>query len=80
MHARGDRWTQRVIHWDVTVLVAGEPGVFDENRALLPLEDDSVAVISDTRRFVDRPRLAEVDDRSANAGIAPLTQRARGAL
>ena len=80
MRERRDRWAQRVVHRDVTVLAVREPGVLDEIRALVPLDDYVLAVISDTRLLMDPTRLAELHELLSEAGVAPLTQRARGAL
>lgn|GEM_PF-1706264 len=77
---RSDRWTQRVVHRDVTVLAVREPGVLDEIRALVPLDDFVLAVISDTRLLIDPTRTGELADLLAAAGAAPLVQRARGRL
>ena len=77
---RRDRWAQRVVHRDVTVLAVREPGVLDEIRAAVPLDDFVLAVLSDTRLLLDPTRLAELHDLLAAAGVAPLTQRARGEL
>ena len=76
----GARWTQRVVHRDVTVLAVREPGVLDEIRAVVPLDDFVLAVISDTRLLIDPARTGELQDRLAAAGVAPLLQRARGQL
>jgi len=75
-----DRWAQRVVHREVTVLAVREPGVLDEIRALVPLDDFVLAVISDTRLLIDPSRTGELHDLLATAGVAPLVQRARGQL
>lgn len=77
---RQDRWAQCVVHRDVTVLSVREPGVLDEIRAVVPLDEFVLAVISDTRLLLDPTRLAELHERLAAAGVSPLTQRARGDL
>ena len=77
---RRDRWAQCVVHRDVTVLAVREPGVLDEIRAVVPLDEFVLAVISDTRLLLDPTRLAELHERLAAAGVSPLTQRARGDL
>ena len=57
--SRRDRWAQCVVHRDVTVLAVREPGVLDEIRAVVPLDEFVLAVISDTRLLLDPTRLAE---------------------
>ncbi len=80
MTQRTDRWAQKVVHRDVTVLAVREPGVLDEIRALVPLDDFVLAVISDTRLLIDPARTGELHDLLSAAGVAPLVQRARGDL
>ena len=77
---RPDRWAQRVVHRDVTVLAVREPGVFDEIRSVVPLDEFVLAAISETRLLIDPARTGELHDRLVAAGVAPLLQRARGEL
>ncbi|MBO85042.1 MAG: hypothetical protein CL927_06760 [Deltaproteobacteria bacterium] len=78
--SRRDRWAQQVVHRDVTVLSVREPGVLDEIRAVVPLDEFVLAVISDTRLLLDPTRLAELHGLLTAAGVAPLMQRARDDL
>jgi len=73
-------WQQRVVHRNLTVLVVREPGVFDEMRERIPLDDFVLAVISDTRLLIDPARTGELQTLLNEAGLAPLVQRARGSL
>jgi len=73
-------WQQRVVHRNLTVLAVREPGVFDEIRERIPLDDFVLAVISDTRLLIDPARTGELQVLLNDAGLSPLVQRARGSL
>ncbi len=73
-------WQQRVVHRNLTVLAVREPGVFDEMRERIALDDFVLAVLSDMRLLIDPARTGELQALLNEAGLAPLVQRARGNL
>lgn len=73
-------WKQRVLHRDVTVLSVREPGVLDEIRATVNIDEFVLAVISDTQLLIDPARTGDLNERLAAAGMAPLVQKARGSV
>ena len=73
-------WQQRVVHRNLTVLAVREPGVFDEMREHIALDEFVLAVLSDTRLLIDPARTGELQALLNQAGLAPLVQRARGSL
>lgn len=67
-----------IIHRDLAVLAVADTGVFDEIRAVLPLDDYTLAWLSPTEMVVDPARVGELNARLAERGMAPLMRRETG--
>lgn len=65
-----------VIHRNVALLRVVDPGVLDEIRAVLPLEDHVIAWISPTEAVLDPQRLKPLLDVLEARGMAALVRRA----
>ena len=67
---------QPVIHRNLAVLRVAEAHIFEEIRAVLPLEDYVLGWISDTEVVVDPRRIKELCERLDARGMLPLVKRA----
>ena len=65
-----------ILHRDVAVLKVEEPGVFDEIRAVLPLDDFVLGWLSDTEMVIDPRRVKELASRLESRGMTPLVKKA----
>ena len=66
-----------IAHREVAVLRVTDPRVLDEIRALVPLDEFVLAVVSDVEVVVDPARVRELGARLAERGLPPLMKRAR---
>jgi hypothetical protein len=64
-----------VVHRDLAVLAVAEPAIFDELRAVLPLDEYVLAWLSPTEAVVDPARVGELHGRLSERGLAPLMRR-----
>jgi hypothetical protein len=64
-----------IVHRDLAVLAVSEIAVFDEIRAILPLDDYALAWLSPTEMIIDPARVGELNGRLAERGMAPLMRR-----
>jgi len=67
---------ETILHRDVAVLKVEDPGVFDEIRAVLPLEDFVLGRLSDTELVIDPRRVKELAARLESRGMTPLVKKA----
>lgn len=67
---------ETILHRDVAVLKVEGPGVFDEIRAVLPLEDFVLGRLSDTELVIDPRRVKELAARLESRGMTPLVKKA----
>ena len=68
--------SETILHRDVAVLKVEDPGVFDEIRAVLPLEDFVLGQLSDTELVIDPRRVRELSARLEGRGMTPLVKKA----
>lgn len=68
--------SEPIVHRQVALLRVSDPRVFDEIRAVLPLDDFAIAVVSDTEIAVDPACIGELSSRLGERGLAPLMKRA----
>jgi hypothetical protein len=66
---------ETILHRDVAVLKVEDAGVFDEIRAILPLEDYVLGTLSDTELVIDPRRVKELSSRLESRGMAPLVKK-----
>ena len=64
-----------IAHRHTALLRVSEPRVFDEIRAVLPLDDYALAWVSPTELVIDPARIGELAQRLADRGLAPLMKR-----
>ena len=64
-----------IVHRDLAVLAVAETAVFEEIRAVLPLDDYALAWLSPTEMVMDPARVGELNARLAERGMAPLMRR-----
>ena len=64
-----------IAHRHTALLRVSEARVFDEIRAVLPLEDYVLAWVSPTELVIDPARIGELSQRLADRGLAPLMKR-----
>lgn len=64
-----------IAHRHTVLLKVSEPRVFDEIRAVLPLDDYALAWVSPTEVVIDPARIGELAQRLADRGLAPLMKR-----
>ena len=64
-----------IAHRHTALLKVSEPRVFEEIRAVLPLEDYVLAWVSPTELVIDPARIGELAQRLADRGLAPLMKR-----
>ncbi|MCB9795508.1 MAG: hypothetical protein H6741_22610 [Alphaproteobacteria bacterium] len=64
-----------IVHHDLAVLKVADPHVFEEIRAVLPLDDFVFAELSETELVIDPRRLRELVSRLDASGMAPLLKR-----
>jgi hypothetical protein len=67
-----------IAHRHVAVLKVADPKVLDEVRAILPLDQYVIGVVSPTELIIDPSRLGQLASALAERGMAPLMKRARG--
>ncbi len=67
---------ETILHRDVAVLQVEDPQVFDEIRAVLPLEDYVLGQLSETELVVDPRRVKELAARLESRGMTPLVKKA----
>jgi len=68
--------SETILHRDVAVLKVEDPSVFDEIRAVVPLEDFVLGELSDTELVIDPRRVGELRARLESRGMAPLVKKA----
>jgi hypothetical protein len=68
-----------VIHHNVAVLRVADPAVFDEIRAVLPLDEHVIGWISSTEAVLDPQDLSPFLDALEARGMAALVRRGGGA-
>ena len=68
--------SETILHRDVAVLKVEDPNVFDEIRAILPLEDYVLGELSDTELVVDPRRVKELAAQLQRRGLTPLVKKA----
>ncbi len=66
---------ETILHRDVAVLKVEEPSVFDEIRAVLPLDDFVLGWLSDTEMVIDPRRVKELASRLESRGMTPLVKK-----
>lgn len=64
-----------IVHRDLAVLKVADPHVFEEIRAVLPLDEFVFAELSETELVIDPRRLRELVSRLDARGMAPLLKR-----
>jgi len=64
-----------IAHRHTALLKVSEARVFEEIRAVLPLEDYVLAWVSPTELVIDPARIGELAQRLADRGLAPLLKR-----
>ncbi|MCB9760924.1 MAG: hypothetical protein H6739_13885 [Alphaproteobacteria bacterium] len=67
--------SETIVHTNLTVLKVADPHVFEEIRAVMPLDDFVFGQLSDTELIVDPRRLRELVSRLDAKGMAPLLKR-----
>ena len=67
-----------IAHRGVALLRVSDARILDQIRAVLPLDDYVLAVISDTELVIDPARIGDLSARLAERGMAPLMKRAPG--
>ncbi len=70
MKGRGE-----IVHRNVAVLRVSDPKVLDEIRAVVPLDDYVLGVLSETELVVDPARMKELLSRLDAKGLQPLVKR-----
>lgn len=70
--------TPVIAHRMLSVLRVSDPRVLDEIRAMLPLDDYVLGVLSATELIIDPARLSELSMRLSERGLPPLMKRAPG--
>lgn len=65
-----------IVHKNVALLEVSEPKVLDEVRALVPLDEYVLAIVSETELVIDPQRLKELNDTLTSKGLSPLLKRA----
>ena len=68
--------SKTILHRDVAVLKVEDPGVFDEIRAVLPLEDYVLGQLSETELVIDPRRVGELAASLERRGMTPLVKKA----
>ncbi|HJN77598.1 MAG TPA: hypothetical protein QGF58_27005 [Myxococcota bacterium] len=63
------------MHRNVAVLRVSDPKVLDEIRAVVPLDDYVLGVLSETELVVDPARMKELLSRLDAKGLQPLVKR-----
>lgn len=64
-----------ILHRNLAVLEVEDAHVFEEIRALVPLDDYALGLLSETELIVDPRRLKELLDKLVEKGLAPLVRR-----
>lgn len=70
--------SESIAHRQVALLRVADARVLEEIRALVPLEDFALAVVSPTEVVIDPARLGELAQRLSDRGISPLMKRLQG--
>ncbi len=68
--------SETILHRDVAVLKVEDANVFDEIRAVLPLEDFVLGKLSDTEFVIDPRRVKELTAQLQRRGMTPLVKKA----
>ena len=66
---------EKILHRNLAVLRVSDPKVFDEVRAVLPLDDYCFGQLGETELLIDPRRLKEVINRLDARGLSPLIKR-----
>ena len=64
-----------ILHRNLALIEVDDAHVFEEIRALLPLDDYTLGALSERELLVDPRRLKELLDKLAEKGLAPLVRR-----
>lgn len=67
-----------IVHRNVALLRVADPHVLAEIRAVLPLDDFCLGVLSPTELVLDPQRLRELVSRLDARGMAPLVKKLVG--
>lgn len=68
--------TEAILHKNLAILRVSEARVLDEIRAVIPLQDYCLGVVSETEVIVDPARLRELREALESRGLQALVKRA----